>query len=61
MAFKNSLNLQEFSKPSTDFPNLVRVCEEISQRYGNHKNEVFFSTVVNWGHLMNNLSTNVLK
>ena len=61
MVFKNNLNLQEIIKTSKDFFNLVFVCEEISPRYGNDKNKVFFSPVVNWERLMNKLSTNVLK
>ena len=40
---------------------LILVCKEISLRYCNGKNKVFFTTFVNWGCLMNNLSTSVLK
>ena len=54
-------SLQEFSKLLKDFLNFVLVCKEISPRYGNDKNKVFFSTALAWGRLMNNLSTNVLK
>ena len=54
-------NLQEFSKLLRDFLHLVLVCKEISPRYGNDKNKAFFSTVINWGRLINNSSTNVFK
>ena len=54
-------SLQEFSKPLREFLKLLLVCKEISPRYGNDKNKVFFSTVINWGRLINNLSTIVLK
>ena len=58
---KTIWSLQEFSKPFRYFLDLVLVCKEISPWYGNDKNKVFFSTVINWGCLINNLSTNVLK
>ena len=62
---QNSKTLQwklvQFSKPVRDFFNLILVFNEISPRYSNDKNKVLFSTVVNWGCFMNNLSTNILK
>ena len=58
---KTIWSLQEFSKSLRDFLNLVLVHKEISPRYGNDKNKVFFSTIINCERLINNLSTNVLK
>ena len=54
-------SLQEFSKLLRDFLNFVLVCKGISIRYDNDKKKVFFSTVVNWGPFMNNLSKKVFK
>ena len=54
-------SVQKSSKPLRDFLNLVLVFKEISPRYGNDKNKVFFLTFINWGRLIKSLSTNVLK
>ena len=44
-----------------DISNFVLVCKKISPRHSSDKIKVFFSTVVNWRRLMNNLLTIVLK
>ena len=49
LVFKNNLKFTGIQETFIDFLNFVLVCKEDFPKYGNGRNKVFFSNIVNWG------------